>query len=267
MSGVESKKEEKKILINAQALSVGYKNHKVVCDVNFEVRQGEILTLVGPNGEGKSTLLKSIAGYINKLGGKIFLLDKDMASLNAAETARKMSVMLTGKTDPELMTVRDVVSVGRYPYTGRLGLLSKKDNEKIDEAMALTDIEELGDRPFNEISDGQRQRVLLSRALCQEPEVLLLDEPTSFLDIRHKLKLIAILKRWIKKENMAVIMSLHELELAGRVSDKLLCIKDGKIDRYGAPKDIFNTDYIVRLFDIDEEECMEAIGTSVQNIL
>ena len=256
-----------RILIKAEGLNVGYKDKTVVSDISFEVCRGEILTLIGPNGEGKSTLLKSLAGYIEKLGGNVFLLGKDMESINPADKARHLSVMLTGRTDPELMTVRDVVSVGRYPYTGRLGLLSKQDNEKVEEAMRLTETDELADRLFNEISDGQRQRVLLSRALCQEPQVLMLDEPTSFLDIRHKLKLIAILKRWIKRDGLAVVMSLHELELALRVSDKLLCIKGGKIDRYGTPQEVLSTDYITELFEIDEEECMEAIGVPVQNIL
>ena len=250
------------MVIKAEELKAGYKNLTVVSDIGFEVRQGEILTLIGPNGEGKSTLLKTLAGYLENRGGRVFLLGKDMAGLKAKELAKELAVMLTARTDPELMTVYDVVSAGRYPYTGRLGLLSEIDEQKVREALRLTETEGLADRLFNELSDGQRQRVLLSRALCQEPRVLLLDEPASFLDIRHKLKLIAVLKRWIKKEKPAVVMSLHELELAARVSDRLLCLKNGRIDRYGTPEEIFNTEYIMELFDIDEEECLEATGTS-----
>ena len=163
-----------------------------------------------------------------------------------------MSLLLTEKIDPELMTCRDIVATGRYPYTGRLGILSAEDHFKVDEAMALTHAMELSERPFRAISDGQRQRILLARALCQDPGVLLMDEPTSYLDIHHKLELLGLLRRLVKEKNLTVIMSLHEIDLAQKVSDVVLCLKNGQIDRMGTPEEIFSDEYIKTLFDIEQ---------------
>lgn len=160
---------------------------------------------------------------------------------------------MTGRIEPELMTCGEVVESGRYPYTGRLGILSEKDRSKAAEAMELIRVSELYDVDFTCISDGQRQRVMLARAICQEPEVLILDEPTSFLDIRHKLELLSLLKKLVIEKGLAVVMSLHELELAEKISDTILCIKDGRVDRTGTPGEIFSGDYINNLYGIDED--------------
>ena len=132
------------------------------------------------------------------------------------EVSKKLAVVLTERMRPELMTCEDVVSTGRYPYTGTLGILSAEDKEKVKSAMEMVHAWDLKDRDFTAISDGQRQRILLARAICQEPEIIILDEPTSFLDIRHKLELLAILKKMVLEKQMTVIMSLHELDLARR---------------------------------------------------
>ena len=132
--------------------------------------------------------------------------------------------MLTERMKPELMTCHDIVATGRYPYTGRLGILSREDERKVDEALEAVHAQELGIRNFQEISDGQRQRVLLARAICQEPEVMILDEPTSYLDIRHKLELLAILRKMAKENGITVIMSLHEIDLAQKnIGSGYLC--------------------------------------------
>ncbi len=123
------------------------------------------------------------------------------------------------------MTCHDVVATGRYPYTGRLGVLSREDENKVDEALMAVHAQELGIRNFLEISDGQRQRILLARAICQKPEVMILDEPTSYLDIRHKLELLEILRKMAKEKEITVIMSLHEIDLAQKISDKVVCVK------------------------------------------
>ena len=162
-----------------------------------------------------------------------------------------MAILLTGRLDPELMTCRDMVSTGRYPYTGRLGLLSEEDKRIVQEALEQVDGTEIADRPFSDISDGQRQRILLARALCQQPEIIILDEPTSFLDIRYKLELLSILKRMVREKNLAVIMSLHELDLAERVSDMVVCVSGDRIDRVGPPSEIFTTDYIAQLYHME----------------
>ena len=167
------------------------------------------------------------------------------------ELAQKLSIVTTERINPELMTCWDVVSTGRYPYTGRLGLLSQEDRQIVMESLARVHGEELAKQPFSCISDGQRQRVLLARALCQQPEVILLDEPTSFLDIRHKLELLDILKRLVREQRLAVVMSLHELDLAQRISDTVVCVHGDRIDRCGPPEEIFTSDYIAQLYHLE----------------
>ena len=159
-----------------------------------------------------------------------------------------MAVVLTERMRPELMTCHDIVATGRYPYTGRLGILSREDEDKVDEAMRIVHAEELGSRDFNAISDGQRQRVLLARAICQEPEIIVLDEPTSFLDIRHKLELLSILRSMAKEKGITVIMSLHEIDLAQKIADQILCVKGDHVCYYGTPEQIFEEQTIRELY-------------------
>lgn len=242
--------ERKQFSLQTTGLSVGYGKNTVVSEVNFELRAGEIITLIGPNGAGKSTLLKSITGQLAPLDGTVLLEGQNMQSLSRNEIAKTVSILMTGQLRTELMTCRDVVETGRYPYTGRLGILSQKDTEIVNTSMELVGVSSLADTDFSRISDGQRQLVLLSRAICQEPEVLILDEPTSYLDISHKLELMDVLKRLSRQRHIAVIQSLHELDLAQKCSDRLLCIKDGKVDRYGTVREIFAGDYIRTLYNV-----------------
>ena len=164
-----------------------------------------------------------------------------------------MSVVMTERIHAELMTCEDVVSTGRYPYTGRLGILTAHDKVKVREAMEMVHALDLKDRDFSAISDGQRQRILLARAICQEPEIIVLDEPTSFLDIRHKMEFLKILRKMAKDLNKTVIMSLHEIELAYKISDKILCVKGDTIEHFGRPEEIFTESLIKELFGLDEE--------------
>ena len=158
---------------------------------------------------------------------------------------------MTERIKTELMTCHEIVATGRYPYTGRLGILTPEDEQIVDEAMKAVHAEDLGNRDFNAISDGQKQRVLLARAICQEPEIIVLDEPTSFLDVRYKLELLAILERMARKKHITVIMSLHEIDLAQKVSDKIICVKGDTIAHYGKPEEVFKEDTIRSLYEID----------------
>ena len=237
--------------LKTESLSVGYDGRALIRDVCLRVQRGKIVTLIGPNGSGKSTILKTIVGQLSKVSGTVLLEEKDMAQMRQNETARRMAILMTQRVHPELMTCFDVVSTGRYPYTGALGLLSREDKAIVLEAMALVNSEDLADRPFDTISDGQRQRILLARALCQQPEIIVLDEPTSYLDIRYKLELLTILKTMVREKNLAVLMSLHELELAERVSDTVVCVSGDRIDRMGSPKEIFSSDYIAKLYHME----------------
>ena len=197
--------------VETKEMTVGYRGVPLIRDIALSVHRGEILTLIGPNGSGKSTILKSLIRQLALIGGTVYLDGKSLQTLPERDLARTMSVLLTEHVRPELMTCWDVAAAGRYPYTGRLGLLSDEDRVKVDEALALVGADELADRDFSCISDGQRQRVLLARAICQEPEVIVLDEPTSFLDIRYKLELLTVLKQLVREKQVAVILSLHEI--------------------------------------------------------
>lgn len=239
------------ITISADQLVVGYNKTPLIRDICFEVGNGKILTLIGPNGAGKSTILKTITRHLSSLGGKVQILGEDIHTLESKRFARKLSVVLTQRLKTERMTVVDVVSTGRYPYTGALGILGADDKHAVREAMEMMSVAELSECDFNEISDGQRQRVMLARAICQEPEIIVLDEPTSFLDIRHSLELLFNLKKLVRSKGISILMSLHDLSLAARISDEVLCVKGETIGAYGSVDEIFQDDIIHDLYGIE----------------
>ena len=233
-------------------MCVGYDNKPLIKEMEITLPQGEILSIIGPNGAGKSTVLKSIAAQLRLIDGTVYLGEAVLSEMKADELAKKMSVLFTEKLRVELKNCRDVVATGRYPYTGWFGILSKEDELIVDEVMELTHITDIREKDFDKISDGQKQRVMLARAICQEPEILILDEPTSYLDIKYKLEFLSILQEMREKKGLTVIMSLHELELAKIVSDKILCLKGEYVERYGTPEEIFASNFIEQLFDITE---------------
>ena len=237
--------------LETEKLSVGYDGKPLIQDVCLQVQRGKIVTLIGPNGSGKSTILKTIVGQLSKISGTVLLEGAPMERCGQKEIAKRMAILMTERIHPELMTCYDVVSTGRYPYTGALGLLGKEDKRIVEESLELVHGRDMADRPFDAISDGQRQRILLARALCQTPEIIVLDEPTSYLDIRYKLELLTILKTMVREKNLAVLMSLHELDLAQRVSDTVVCVSGDRIDRMGPPEEIFSNDYISRLYHME----------------
>lgn len=244
-----------------EALTVGYDGKALIRDISLDIRCGEIVALIGPNGAGKSTILKSIANQLKALAGTVVIDGHDLSQLSPRDLARKMAVMLTERARPELMTCWDVAASGRYPYTGRLGILSPEDARKVEEALSSVQALDLRRRSFDAISDGQRQRVLLARAICQEPEVIVLDEPTSFLDIRYKLELLSILRRMSREKGITIVMSLHEIDLAQKIADKILCVKGDAIAYYGAPEKAFEPAKLCALYAIDAGAYDPAFGS------
>lgn len=244
-----------------KGMTVGYGGVPLIRDIELKIRRGEILTLIGPNGAGKTTILRSIIRQLPLIGGAVYLDGKDISSFTGNDLAHRLSVVLTERVRPELMTCEDVVSTGRYPYTGRFGVLDKEDRKLVQESMELVHIQELKDRDFRQTSDGQKQRVMLARALCQQPEVLVLDEPTSYLDIRYKLEFLSVIQKMAKERKLTVIMSLHELDLAERISDRIACVRGDCIDRFGTPEEIFSGGYIPRLYGITAGAYNELTGS------
>ena len=206
-------------ILKSEDLAVGYDGKTVLHGLSFSLRPGEILTLIGPNGAGKSTILKTLARRLEPVAGTVLLDGETLSRMAENELARRLSIVTTERLRAELMSCAEVVATGRYPYTGRLGILSEQDRAVTRQAMDLVHVSELAAQRFDEISDGQRQRVMLARAICQEPEVLLLDEPTSFLDVRYKVE--------------------------------LLCVRDGAVDRVGRPVEILTSAYIEKLYGME----------------
>ena len=233
-------------------LTVGYDRIPLIKNINLGVRPGEILTLIGPNGSGKSTILKTITKQLKTIGGSVFLGKESMRELTDSEISRHLSMVMTERIHTELLSGRDVVATGRYPYTGRLGILSQQDWKKVDEAIALVHAGEVQQQDFRRISDGQRQRLMLARAICLDTEVLILDEPTSYLDMGFKLDILTTIRMLARKKNLAVIMSLHELDLAQKVSDTIACVKGDHIDRIGTPEEIFAGTYVQELYGVSD---------------
>ena len=231
-------------------LSVGYHGNTLIRNIDIRIKAGEILTLIGPNGSGKSTILKSITKHLAAIRGDSFIADASVKGMGYKELSKKLAVVLTERIKGELLTCYDVVATGRYPYTNTLGLLSAEDRAKVYAAMEQVHAADLADRDFTAISDGQRQRILLARAICQEPEIIVLDEPTSFLDIRHKLELLSILRSMAKEKGITVIMSLHEIDFAQKVSDKVMCVHGDTIEHFGTPDEIFRPEIIDALYGI-----------------
>ena len=207
--------------LKTAGLSVGYDAKPLIRDVALSVQRGKIVTLIGPNGSGKSTILKTVIGQLPAIEGAVFLDGEDLRARSRRDTAKRMAIVMTARMDPELMTCRDVVSSGRYPYTGRLGILREEDKKIVEDSLRQVDA------------------------------LIVLDEPTSYLDIRYKLELLSILKRMVREKNLAVLMSLHELDLAARVSDTVVCVAGDRIDKVGKPEEIFTREYIAKLYHME----------------
>ena len=240
-------------IIKADNLTVGY-DAPLVDGIEIEIKAGEIVTLIGPNGCGKSTILKTITDQLKPQKGLIYLDGNDINAMKEADIATRLSMVMTHKVNTELMTCREVVEMGRYPYTGRFGKLSEEDNSIVSRVMKMLKADEVADRDFMNISDGQRQRVMLARAICQEPEILVLDEPTSYLDIKYKIEILNAIKTLATEQKIAVIMSLHELDFAMSISDRVVAVGNGRIQKTGTPKEVFREEFIRELYDIQGVE-------------
>lgn len=241
-------------------LKVGYQQRIVVDDINIDLSRGEILCLLGPNGCGKSTILKTIIDHIKRLDGSITVLGKDLNVLSNKDRAKEMSIVLTEKISPEMMTAEEVVATGRYPYTNRFGKLTDEDWKIINESIEIVDGQSLRHKEFKALSDGEKQRVMIARAICQESDIMVLDEPTSFLDIRFKIDLLNILGKLSLDKNKTIIMSLHEIDLVPKIADKVLLIKNGKIYKYGTPEDVITDEAVNEVYDLNSGSFNTIIG-------
>lgn len=209
--------------ITLSHLSVGYKvGHAVVSDINLTLQSGKLASLIGANGVGKSTLLKTLTGFLPKLEGSLLLDGKDISEFSQRALARQISIVLTQKPDVQNLTVEEIVGLGRSPYTGFFGKLHANDQQIVDESITTVGIEKLKNRMIQTLSDGERQKVMIAKALAQQTPIIFLDEPTAFLDFSSKVETFQLLQRMAHEMGKLVLLSTHDLELAVRFSDTLL---------------------------------------------
>ena len=250
----------KEFLCETQELAIGYGKTPLASGIALGANPGQILVLVGPNGAGKSTLLKTLSGQLAPLGGTVLLDGQDLTTYTGTARAQKLALMLPHTRRTELTTCFEFAAAGRIPYTGRLGILSDADRQAVQDALEIAGAAHLADRDFNCISDGQRQRVLLARAICQQPKVLLLDEPTSFLDIKGKIELLTILQKLAHEQGLAVIVSLHELDMAQKIADAVVCVFPDHVSGVLTPDAAFAPDNIRALYALSEAQYTALFG-------
>jgi iron complex transport system ATP-binding protein len=230
-------------------VNLGYNKHTVVNGVSLELCSGEIMGLIGPNGSGKSTLLKAMCGLLQPSSGNVTLDGTEIAKISRETLACTIGVVPQLPSLPDSFTVLDTVLMGRYPHLGLLRYESKKDIDIVCEAIRRTGIEHLVDRRVGEISGGERQRVIIARALAQEPRFLLLDEPTAHLDIQHQLEVMELVTS-LAGSGLGIAIALHDFSLASRFCHRLVMLKDGSVFKEGAPKDVMTTENIKHVFGV-----------------
>ena len=218
------------MIISLSQLSVGYSSsHPVISDISVELHSGQLACLIGENGIGKSTLLKTLTGFLPKLKGRLLLDNRDIESFSQQELARQVSIVLTQKPDVQNLTIEEIIGLGRSPYTGFFGRLRAEDRLVVDDAIAAMGIEKLRGRMIQTLSDGERQKVMIAKALAQETPVILLDEPTAFLDFPSKVDTFQSLRNMAHERDKLILLSTHDLDLAVRFADSLLEVKKGAL--------------------------------------
>ncbi|MEU8205845.1 ATP-binding cassette domain-containing protein [Streptosporangium sp. NPDC049046] len=227
----------------------GQPERRVLDDLDAEALSGELTVLIGPNGTGKSTLLRTMAALQSALGGQVLLGGVDVDTLPAADLARSLAVVLTERDLPPLLSARELAGLGRHPHTGFTGRLWPGDHEIVTWALTAVNAGHLADRAVTELSDGERQRVLVARALAQEPAAILLDEPTAFLDVTSRVALMGLLRRLAREKNLVIVVSTHDLELALRVADRMWLIDPAGRLHTGTPEELTSREVIGAAFD------------------
>lgn len=236
--------------IEVQSITAGYGKHIILENVSVRIPKGKVTMIIGPNGCGKSTLLKHIARIKRPGKGRILLEQKDMAKLSAKAIARKMAILPQSPVAPSGLLVKELVSFGRFPYQKPMGPLQKEDMEIIERSMKQTGILAQKDALVETLSGGQRQRAWIALALAQNTDIIVLDEPTTYLDISYQLELLELLKQMNKDSGQTIIMVLHELNLACRYADHIIGMKQGKILFEGNPNDVITPEHLHDLYGI-----------------
>jgi iron complex transport system ATP-binding protein len=250
-------------IMRTENISVSFDEKSVLEDLTLAVEKGQIISILGPNGSGKSTLLKALSRNLKPSRGKVYLDGENLDQLSANYVARKMAVLPQSPEAPKDLTVRDLVEYGRYPHQSWWQSKSQQDDEYVDWALLQTGLKDMSGRIVSTLSGGERQRVWIAMALAQKPEILLLDEPTTYLDICHQLEIMELLADFNRKHNITVAMVLHDINHAARYSDCVAVLHQGKIFAMGKPEDVI-TPYTLRVvFGVESEIRMDNAGKLV----
>jgi iron complex transport system ATP-binding protein len=239
------------VRLRVKGVSFGYGSVEALNNITFEVRDGELLSIIGPNGSGKSTLLRCIDKILKPKKGVIMVDERDILRMNLKESARTVGYVPQSAVNSFPFTVFDVVLMGRKPYIS--WGVGKRDIELVSEILEFLGLSSMAMRYFNELSGGERQKVLIARALAQEPELLLFDEPTSNLDIRHQLEVLEVVRNLKGEKGVSVIMAMHDLNLASRFSDRLIMLNSGRIFATGTPEEVLIAENIREVYGVEVE--------------
>jgi iron complex transport system ATP-binding protein len=251
---MEKIKKNNTPVISARSLEAGYllpkKQTKVILkDIHLDLYAGELLCLIGANGSGKSTLIKTLSGILKPLSGKVDIAGIDSAIYTSASLAKEISIVLTEKIETDNLSVRSLIALGRYPYTGILGKLSAEDECSIEWAVKVTGLSEFINKDIRDLSDGERQKVMIARALAQQTKLIFLDEPTAYLDMQNKYEIMALLRKLSREEGRSILLSTHDLDLALQFSDKICVLSSSGHAETGNPEDMILKGSLERIFD------------------
>jgi iron complex transport system ATP-binding protein len=246
--------------ISLNNLSVGYDNRTVAENINIDFMKGRMTCILGPNGSGKTTILKTMARIISAMDGTVSINGMDLSRCKQSRLAKEMSVVLTNRIDLENMSGFDVAAMGRYPYTGFLGILSREDRDIVKDCLECCSAGYLGDMEFNRMSDGEKQKILIARGLAQATDIILLDEPTCHLDIKYKLDVLTTLKKRCINEGKTVICTLHEPEFAIKCCDYLVLVKEEGILTHGYTDDVVAGGMLDELYGFSDNQFNSEIG-------
>ena len=246
--------------IEVKDLDVAYEQKYIIKNMNLEIPKGKITMIIGSNGCGKSTLLKTIARIITPKKGEIKLDGVSLKAQAPKEIAKKMAVLPQSPIVHSVLLVKELVSYGRFPYQSAMGGLKEKDIEMVNWAMKVTGIAEFSERSVDSLSGGQRQRAWIAMALAQETEILVLDEPTTYLDMAHQLEILMLLQKLNKEENRTIVMVLHELNNATKFADYLIGVKEGEVVFRGKPLDVITNENLYTLYGIDAKLQLDETG-------
>lgn len=241
------------IRLTTSSLDIAYDDRLIVQDLNIAIPQGKITALVGANGSGKSTILKTMARIMNPSYGSVLLDGKSIHKQSTKEIAKQLAILPQNPTAPDGLTVAELVSYGRFPYQKGFGSMSKEDRSVVQWAIEATVMAEFADRPVDQLSGGQRQRAWIAMALAQETDILFLDEPTTFLDMAHQLEVLHLLQKLNASNNRTVVMVVHDLNHAARYAHHMIAIKSGSVVGEGTPSEVITQDIMREVFNIEAD--------------